>query len=151
MKGKGVFDKAHFISHSPEETIKLGEELGRQLAPGTILSLEGTLGSGKTTLVKGIALALGIEDMITSPTFTIMSVYTGRLTLYHIDLYRLHGPEDLDSCGITDVLYGDGVSLVEWGEKALSELPPETRRIKLKINPDGSRTIDITTIKEGQA
>jgi tRNA threonylcarbamoyladenosine biosynthesis protein TsaE len=141
-------DPKQYVSHSPEETMKIGEKIGQQLKSGDILSLEGTLGSGKTTLVKGVAHALEIKELVTSPTFTIMSVYDGRLKLYHIDLYRLNDPSELDYLGLSDMMYQDGVSLIEWGEKALDELPTDTVRIKLSINQDGSRTIDITSLQD---
>ena len=85
--------------------------------------MRGTLAAGKTTITKGIAHALGIEETITSPTFTIVSEYEGKLHLYHIDVYRLDSSEDFVNLGSDEMLYGNGVSIIEWSEKVQSEIP----------------------------
>ena len=132
-----------FITHSPEETIALGQKIGNKLVKGDVIAMQGTLAAGKTTITKGIAKALGIEDTITSPTFCLISEYYGKMPLYHMDVYRLDGTEDFVNLGTDDMIYGDGVSIIEWSEKIMEELPKRT--IILKITPldDGSRKIEI--------
>ena len=103
-----------------EETIKLGRTIGNLLFSSAIITLNGDLGAGKTTFTKGIAQALGVERVVNSPTFTIMKVYEGRLTLYHMDVYRLEGiGYDYD---LEEYLYGDGVSVVEWSDNIKNSL-----------------------------
>ena len=109
---------ATFISHSPEETEALGEQLGRAVALGTVLALSGDLGAGKTQLVKGIARGLGVMARVHSPTFTLVNEYGGgRLKLFHLDLYRLETPAKILSAGIDEFLSPDGVAVIEWAER----------------------------------
>ncbi len=131
------------ISKSHEETLALGKKMGKLLSPGDILTLNGPLGAGKTTLTKGVAMALGINQEITSPSYTIISVYPGELPLYHMDMYRIEGPEEFELLGLDDYLYGHGVSLVEWSERIASELPDDCLKARLDIQEDGSRKITI--------
>lgn len=105
--------------------------------------MQGSLAAGKTTLTKGIAQALGVKDTITSPTFCIISEYEGKMPLYHMDVYRLEGAEDFINLGIDDMLYGDGVCLIEWSEKIMSELPQKTIIVRLNSQQDNSRIIEI--------
>src|SRR5690625_7496312 len=99
-------------SSSEEETIRIGERLAILLRPGSVVTLSGQLGAGKTTLVKGIAAGLGVKQMVTSPTFTIIKEYEGELPLYHMDAYRLeHSEEDI---GFSEYFSDDGISVVEW-------------------------------------
>lgn len=115
-----------FITTSAEETIELGRRLGELLGPGDVLVLTGDLGAGKTQLTKGIAAGLGVEDDVSSPTFTIEMVYEGTsCTLYHFDLYRLEDASELDDTGIFDVLGADGVCVIEWGEQFATEIGDE--------------------------
>ena len=132
-----------FVTKTAEETITLGKRIGEKLTPGAVLALEGTLAAGKTTITKGIADALGITENITSPTFTLISEYEGRLPLYHMDVYRLDSAEDFINLGTEDLLYGKGISIIEWSEKVRSELPKSTITVSLEIQQDGSRTITI--------
>ncbi len=134
---KVLFSKSH------EETLEWGRKIGKLLAPGDIVTLNGPLGAGKTTLAKGVALALGIKEEVTSPTYTIVSVYEGKMTLYHMDMYRVEGCEDFEMLGLNDYLYGTGLSLVEWSEKVASELPHDCLGITLNIQEDGSRRITL--------
>ena len=132
-----------FHTSSAEQTIELGRKLGTLLSRGDVIAMQGTLAAGKTTITKGIAEALGVKDTITSPTFCLISEYSGKMPLYHMDVYRLEGPEDFVNLGTDDMIYGEGVSIIEWSEKIMSELPKNT--IKLAITPqeDGSREIVI--------
>lgn len=134
-----------FILKSEDETIALGKKLGEKLNTGDVVALDGTLAAGKTYFTKGIAQGLGIEEEVTSPTFTLVSEYSGRLHLYHIDVYRLDGAEDFLDLGAEDMLYGSGVCVIEWSEKVKSVLPKNTIYVKIFINEDFSRTITIST------
>ncbi len=106
--------------------------------------MQGTLAAGKTTITKGIARALDIDDTVTSPTFCLISEYEGKMPLYHMDVYRLDSVEDFINLGTEDMLYGKGVTIIEWSEKIMSELPRETIILYLEAQDDGSRIITIT-------
>ncbi len=109
---------ATFISHSAAETESLGEKLGSPAKSGTVFALSGELGAGKTQFVKGLARGLGISARIHSPTFTLVNEYGGgRLKLFHLDLYRLETPAQIESAGLGDYLQPDGVSVIEWAER----------------------------------
>lgn len=139
-----------FTTNSAEETIALGRKIGGALTGGEIIAMQGTLAAGKTTMTKGIAESLGVTDTITSPTFCLISEYEGRLPLYHMDVYRLDGGEDFINLGVEDMMYGNGVSIIEWSEKVMDELPRET--IIIRIEPkEGSteRTITIENWPHG--
>lgn len=128
---------------SVSQTEELGREIGEKLKKGDCVSLRGSLGAGKTVLAKGIASALGIEEAIVSPTFTLVQEYEGREKLYHLDIYRLSGEDEFESMGGEEFLYPDGISLIEWSEKIDSMLPPSTIYIEITINNDLSRRIEI--------
>ncbi|MGH7901498.1 MAG: tRNA (adenosine(37)-N6)-threonylcarbamoyltransferase complex ATPase subunit type 1 TsaE [Thermodesulfobacteriota bacterium] len=123
----------HMISNSEELTIKIGEELGKLLKPGTIIALRGELGSGKTVLVKGIARGLDVKEEPNSPTFVIMNAYEGRIPLYHFDLYRISGKDELEGIGYEDFFFGDGVTVVEWADRVEDVFPENTIKIEIKI------------------
>ena len=119
-------NEKRFVTASTDETIAFGARLGAVLEPGDILVLTGDLGAGKTQLTKGIASALGVEDDVTSPTFNILMVYEGaQMPLYHFDLYRLDDPDQLEDIGLYEMLDGDGVCVIEWGEQFADEIGPE--------------------------
>ena len=119
-------DEKRFVTASTDETIAFGARLGAALEPGDILVLTGDLGAGKTQLTKGIASALGVEDDVTSPTFNILMVYEGaQMPLYHFDLYRLDDPDQLEDIGLYEMLDGDGVCVIEWGEQFADEIGSE--------------------------
>jgi len=135
-----------FTTNSPEETIALGRELASQLAPPKIVVLRGDLGAGKTTLVKGIAEGFNAasHDDVTSPTFTLIHEYRGpSVTVYHIDLYRIDTPRELETLGLDDLMTDNSVLLIEWGEKfarfqrernveiALERISENQRKIKI--------------------
>src|SRR5574344_624922 len=122
---------------SAEETIKLGEKIGTMLSKGDVLALQGALAAGKTTITKGIALGLGITEPITSPTFTLISEYRGRLVLYHMDVYRLDSSEAFVDLGAEELVYGDGVCVIEWSEKIMDELPDSAIVVAIGTLPDG--------------
>ncbi len=133
-----------FISHSTEETIEIGKKIGKLCKSGTVISLRGSLGSGKTVIAKGIAKYLNIDEAIVSPTFTIIQEYKGSLPLYHMDLYRISGTEEFEMLGGEEMLYGDGVTLIEWSEKIEDMLPENTIYLDIKINENLDRVITIT-------
>ena len=133
-----------FTTKTSEETIELGFKIGQKLKKGNIIAMQGTLAAGKTTITKGIAKALEITDTITSPTFRLISEYYGKMPLYHMDVYRLEGSEDFENLGTEDMLYGDGVCIIEWSEKIMDSLPKETIIINIQPQDDGSRKIQIS-------
>ena len=138
-----------FTTKTAEETIELGKKIGSLLKKGDVIAMQGTLAAGKTTITKGIAQALEIKDNITSPTFCLISEYEGKMPLYHMDVYRLDGAEDFAGLGTEDMLYGNGVSIIEWSEKIMSELPKKTIILKLEPQEDGSRIITIENWQNG--
>lgn len=131
------------ISCSEEQTIQIGEDIGSRLTPGSVVALKGSLGAGKTTLVKGIARSLGITEPVTSPSFTIIQQYCGELPLYHMDLYRIDSPEEFDLLGAEEYLYDQGITVIEWGEKISSLLPSSAIHVTCRIEPDQSRVFTI--------
>lgn len=132
-----------FTTSTPEQTIELGKILGSLLKAGDVLAMTGTLAAGKTTITKGIAQSLGVSDNITSPTFCLISEYEGRIPLYHMDVYRLEGSEDFINLGVEDMLYGDGVCIIEWSEKVRSELPKKSITIDITPLEDTKRRIQV--------
>ena len=140
---------------SAEETRALGESLAAVLRAGDVVLLQGDLGAGKTTLTQGVAKGLGIADYVQSPTFILVAEYDGRaadgtpLRLYHLDLYRLEGTSDLESIGFADYLAPvDGVSVVEWPERASGELPEEHLLIRLESLDGDRRRLSLRPIPE---
>ncbi len=114
------------ISRSVDDTLKIGEQLAGYLGPGTVVALFGQLGSGKTVMVKGICRGLGVEeDEVSSPSFTIMNVYEGKVPVFHFDFYRIPPETDWQELGIEEFFYDDGVVLIEWPDRLGDELPPD--------------------------
>jgi len=136
------------VSHSPEQTQRLGTTIGEHALPGDVYLLAGELGAGKTCLTQGIAWGLGIEEYALSPSFVIMRDLHGRLPLYHIDLYRLDRIEESMDLGLDDYLYGEGVCVVEWAEKALSILPEKHLLIRIEYLSDTDRSFKIESSGE---
>jgi len=138
--------KSVFVTRSPEETEALGRRIARGLTvPGVVL-LRGSLGTGKTTLARGIATGLGLEDssLVNSPSFTLVNIYKAKHLIYHVDLYRLEGERDFRSVGIEDFFGEDGVTIVEWGER----LPlPARSALAVDLDDAGGDTRVITVSK----
>lgn len=132
-------------TRQPEETVALGEKLGRLLKPGDVLALSGDLGAGKTTLTRGIAQGMGVDADIHSPTFTLIHEHPGPLPLYHVDLYRLSSEQEAEWLGIEDYLYGDGVTIIEWAKIIESILPDDRLDISLGMTGDTDREIVLQT------
>ena len=137
----------HVTSSSPQETADLGYRIGKACTAGSIVSLRGSLGAGKTVLAKGIARALEITEAIVSPTFTLIQEYEGTLPLYHMDLYRISGTDEFEMIGGEEMLYGNGVTLIEWSEKIQDMLPDGTIFVDISIMPDTKREITIEGIE----
>lgn len=132
------------IVPTAEDMHKLGHRLAEKAAPGMIAALSGSLGAGKTTLVKGVAEGLNISKTITSPSFTIIKeYYDGRMPLYHMDLYRIDNFEELYMIGFEELIYGEGLSIIEWSEKAEELIPCSAIEILIDILPDGSRNVKV--------
>jgi len=129
---------------SPEATEAVGEAFGTVLVPGDLVLLEGDLGAGKTTLVRGLARGLGIKAGVKSPTFAIHLTYPGRLTLHHLDLYRIRGPEDLEELGLEDCFGREGVAVVEWAERLGPHPPPWAVRLRFEEPGPTSRILTLT-------
>lgn len=132
-------------TNSAEETIALGEKLGRLLKPGDVLALFGDLGAGKTTFTKGLAVGLGLEADVHSPTFTLIHEHPGPTPLYHIDLYRLSSEEEVEYIGIDEYIYSDGVTIIEWADRMKSLLPEERLDMEFKMKGDTEREITFET------
>lgn len=131
------------LSRSPAETEALAAELAQEIKAGDIVLLDGPLGAGKTCWTKGLARGLGAdEEGVVSPTFSLIrELAGGRLTLHHVDLYRLGGPAEMEALGLDEIFDGDGVSVVEWPERLGPLAPRGAWRVSLSIAPDGAREI----------
>lgn len=125
-----------YISQSVAQTEAIGAELGRTLCAGTVLAYRGDLGAGKTAFTRGLARGLGCTERVTSPTFTIVNEYEGRLPLFHFDMYRLAGSDELFDIGWEDYLARGGVCAVEWSERIADALPPDTLWVTLLRHPE---------------
>lgn len=131
-----------YITEDVEETSRIGEQLGKLLNTGNIICLSGDLGAGKTAFTKGIAKGLGVEDYVTSPTYTIINEYQGRLPLYHFDVYRLNDVEEMYELGYEEYFFGDGVVVLEWADIVMDIIPRERLWITiLNTSGDNSREI----------
>ncbi len=145
--GKNMDYSLDFISHSLAQTYRIGQRLGELAQAGDLFLLMGDLGSGKTSLAQGIARGLDISLPITSPSFTLINEYTtrecgARLCLYHADLYRLeHADEEALALGLEEYLYGNGLCVVEWAEKAVRLWPPEHLTVRLKYISETKRGV----------
>ena len=133
------------VTHSPEETRALGERLAGTLSPGTVVAFTGDLGAGKTAFISGMARGLGIEERVTSPTFTIVNEYEGgRLPLFHFDMYRLGSADELFHIGWEDYLARGGVCAVEWSENVAEAIEDDAVRVDIARGEDeNSRVIHI--------
>lgn len=134
----------HRTSHSPAETSAVAATLASGLSPGAVLALHGDLGAGKTCFIQGLAKALGVTVAVSSPTYTLINEYRGRLPFYHADLYRLDDPAEALRAGLDEYLHGDGITAIEWAERASALLPARTIHIHLSSGeqPD-ERIIEI--------
>ena len=148
MKGREyIRQRDTVVTDSPEETRHFGEELARNLRPSTVIALIGDLGSGKTCLTQGICAGLEVTDYVTSPSFTLINEYEGRLPVYHFDLFRIAGPGETIDLGCDEYFYGDGVCIIEWAEKIMSLLPDD--RIEVTIRRIGETRREFQVAQKG--
>lgn len=139
-------DTFSIITRGPDQTRAFGRQFGDALTRGMILSLEGDLGCGKTVFVQGLAEGLSVPETIyvTSPSYALIHEYPGRIPLFHVDLYRIEDPDDLDDLGLFDILDEDSVVAIEWAERIQEALPPEGMIIRFKMVNDETRKISMT-------
>ncbi|MBI4336225.1 MAG: tRNA (adenosine(37)-N6)-threonylcarbamoyltransferase complex ATPase subunit type 1 TsaE [Chloroflexi bacterium] len=128
-------------THTPDETRAVGRALGERAVAGDIFLLTGGLGSGKTTLAQGIAWGLGVLEHARSPTFVVVAQYQGRLPMYHIDLYRIEAVEEALDLGLEEYLFGQGIAVVEWAERAARAFPAEHLLVYLEYLDEASRRL----------
>jgi tRNA threonylcarbamoyladenosine biosynthesis protein TsaE len=133
-------------TNNPDETRRLAAALAARLRPGAVLALHGELGAGKTCFVQGLAEALGVTRPVTSPTYTLVSEYAARLRVSHLDLYRLRGSSEALGMGLDEYLYADGVTAIEWAERAGALLPGHT--IHIRLAPGATPDERLITIEE---
>jgi len=132
--------RTEYVSSSPEDTEDFGRRLAPRLEPGSVIALSGGLGAGKTCLVKGIARALGVDENITSPTYTIINEYLLKgCSLYHIDAYRLNGDEDFASTGAGGCFSAGGITIIEWSDRIPGSIPVDAIHIEIEISGPQSR------------
>ncbi|MDH7568747.1 MAG: tRNA (adenosine(37)-N6)-threonylcarbamoyltransferase complex ATPase subunit type 1 TsaE, partial [Armatimonadota bacterium] len=127
------------VIHSSEEMQELGRLLGRLLGPGDVVCLRGDLGTGKTTLTQGIAAGMGVHGQVASPTFTLVHEHPGAVPLFHLDAYRLENADELWDLGFEEYLRGDGVVVIEWGERVVEALPDSRLTLWLDYAGDARR------------
>jgi tRNA threonylcarbamoyladenosine biosynthesis protein TsaE len=134
-----------FVSTSAAETFEFGRKLGDILQAGDLIAFTGDLGAGKTCCIQGIAAGIGVHDCtaVTSPTYTLIHEYQGRIPLYHFDVYRLAREEDLYDLGYEEYFYGNGVTVIEWADRIMSFLPDEHLAVHLFSQPDQTRCISL--------
>ncbi len=138
---------AVYKTSSPGETMALGAQTAAKLMPGAVVAMTGELGAGKTVFVRGASGALGYNGPVTSPTFAIVNEYSGNVPLYHFDMYRIHGEEELYSTGFYDYLDGRSILFIEWSENISDCLPPECVRVDIKKDGE-ARIIEITGLED---
>ena len=143
MHKPGNSNSIEIISRNPGDTRTLGVSIGSQATPGYVVLLVGELGTGKTCLTQGILNGLGSTEYAHSPTFVIMTQYEARLTLYHVDLYRLQGIEEINELGLDEYLYNDGIMVIEWAEKGIDVYPDNHLLIELQYMENDQRRIRI--------
>lgn len=132
---------------SPSDTIRLGKQIGRLLQRGDVVALVGELGAGKTRLISGLAQGAGVQksDYVSSPSFTLINEYRGKIPFYHIDLYRLEKEQDAEELGLEEYFYGDGITALEWADRIPSLLPIGVLLIHIRYSGKKTRTIEITS------
>lgn len=143
MEQKNTFSlktETILTSHSPNETLLLGKLLANRLTTGTIVALYGQLGSGKTILVKGFCQGLNVKDSVTSPSFTIMNIYSGLFPVFHYDFYRLERGSNWDDLGLDEYLFNGGISFIEWPDRLENWLPEDAVEIFIqRVKPPSKK------------
>ena len=139
---KDVDQKLDCISHSEQQTQRLGLRLGTLVTPGSVVLLEGTMGAGKTVFAQGVALGLEVKEQVTSPSYTLIKEYhSGKMPFFHIDLYRINSSDSLWNLGLEEYLEGDGICVIEWARKVRDFLPESWLLINIEIMTDTKRTL----------
>jgi tRNA threonylcarbamoyladenosine biosynthesis protein TsaE len=140
------FEVVVILSKSTPETIQIGKNIGRRLRPGDVVALVGELGAGKTQFIKGLAegAEVGKPTYISSPSFTLINEYPGRVPFYHVDLFRLEREKEADELGLEDYFQGDGITAIEWADKIPSLLPKEMLLIHIAYTGKNTRSLEIT-------
>jgi tRNA threonylcarbamoyladenosine biosynthesis protein TsaE len=146
-----VMSELSVETSSPAETRELGRRIGALIEVPLTISLTGELGAGKTVFVKGLCEGLGVRDLVTSPSFIIVNEYEGRLPVFHVDLYRLDSDEEIRSTGLDDLLREDGVTVIEWAEKAAGRITRPVLDVFLEYAGESCRRIRITARGEEAA
>lgn len=132
------------VSVSSSETLRFGEDMGAALLPGMIVGLTGSLGAGKTVMIQGMCKGLGYDGNVTSPTFSLLNIYAGRVEIYHFDFYRLEGIADLEDIGYEEYFGSDkGVCLIEWADRVPDAMPPDAVIVNLEILSETERRITV--------
>lgn len=134
---------AEFTVSSPEETIELGKRIGAFIKGGDVIAYKGGMGAGKTTMTRGIAVGMGLPDEVTSPTFALVNEYRGKTNLYHFDMYRITGADDLETTGFYDYLSEDNALIIEWSENIAGCLPKNTIYITIERVDENTRKITV--------
>lgn len=135
-----------FQTNSTSETIRMGKRLGRRFQPGDVVALVGDLGTGKTQFIKGLAEGVGVgkATYVSSPSFTLINEYPGRIPFYHIDLFRLRSEKEAEGLGLEEYVRGNGVTAIEWADKIPSLLPEALLWVKIHYTGKNTRSIEIT-------
>ena len=140
-----------FESEAPEATLSLAEAFSKELCPGDIVCLNGELGVGKTVFTKGLAKGLGVTEDVVSPTFTILQEYrSGRMPLFHFDVYRIEDPDEMNEIGFEEYFFGDGVTVIEWSALIAELIPPNAKKVLIEKDPSRGfdyRKITITEVE----
>jgi len=133
-------------THRASETVRIGKSIGSRLLPGDVVALVGELGAGKTQFIKGLAAGVGIGKpaYISSPSFKLINEYPGKITLYHIDLFRLEGEKEAEELGLEDYFQGRGITAIEWADKISSLLPEEILWIEIHYTGENTRSLEIS-------
>ena len=147
--GPGKFTPDEHFTHSHEETVQLARQFARSLAPGHWIGLIGPLGAGKSVFARTVGEEWGVTAAMPSPSYTLMHAHPGRCMIYHIDLYRVGSPDELDFAGLTQYFAGPGICLVEWPDKARSLWPEEGWLVTLEVQGPASRRITIERFARG--
>jgi tRNA threonylcarbamoyladenosine biosynthesis protein TsaE len=134
---------SRFVTHSPEETIALAQKIGALLKKGDVIAYKGGLGAGKTTFTRGLAIGAGLDDDVSSPTFALVNEYHGALDIYHFDMYRIEGIDDLETTGFFDYPADESVFVIEWSENIRTALPAKIITIDIRTQGDDTREIII--------
>jgi len=153
MKLEQASFKFQVSTFSPEETQIIGRKIGEFIKSATVIALTGDLGTGKTVFVQGLARGLAVPDgyYITSPSYTLINEYPGRLPLYHVDLYRIGNMDDIEDIGLLDILDGDKVVAIEWADRMKENLPFDHVAINFEFNDTESRKIAFTSYGQNGA